>query len=110
MNVGEQLELKPLVALDAADSVLTWTTSDETIATVSQDGVVTAYMPGEVVITATNEEDEQATFVVRVNEAENVILLELEDEYLLLDIDDETDEEVITVDGATPVEIEEPAA
>ena len=110
MNVGEKLELSPLVAPDASDNVLTWTTSDETIATVSQDGVVTALTPGEVVITATNGEGEQATAVVRVNEAEGVVLLDLGDNDLLLDVDDEFGEEIITVDGDTPVEIEEPAA
>jgi uncharacterized protein YjdB len=110
MNVGEKLELSPLVAPDASDNVLTWTTSDETIATVSQDGVVTALTPGEVVITATNGEGEQATAVVRINEAEGVVLLDLGDNDLLLDVDDEFDEEIITVDGDTPVEIEEPAA
>ena len=110
MNVGEKLELSPLVAPDASDTVLTWITSDETIVTVSQDGVVTALTPGEVVITATNGEDEQVTAVVRINEAEGVVLLDLGDNDLLLNVDDEFGEEIITVDGDTPVEIEEPAA
>jgi uncharacterized protein YjdB len=79
MNVGEILDLKTLVSLDASDTVLTWITSDETIVTVSQDGVVTALTPGEVVITATNGEDEQVTAVVRINEAEGVVLLDLGD-------------------------------
>ena len=110
MNVGEKLELSPLVAPDASDSVLTWITSDEAIATVSQDGVATALMPGEVVITATVDEGEQVRVTVRINEAEGVVLLDLGDNDLLLDVDDEFGEEIITVDGDTPVEIEEPAA
>jgi hypothetical protein len=47
---------------------------------------------------------------VRVNEAEGIVLLDLGDNDLLLNVDDEFGEEIITVDGDTPVEIEEPAA
>lgn len=45
--------VKSLLGVTLTDRVVTWTSSDATIASVSQSGVVTAHAPGAVVITAT---------------------------------------------------------
>ncbi|MDE6378973.1 MAG: Ig domain-containing protein, partial [Muribaculaceae bacterium] len=53
-QVGESVTLTATVLPeDAADKSLTWTSSDETIATVDADGKVTAVSVGEATITAT---------------------------------------------------------
>ncbi|MCD8180132.1 MAG: Ig-like domain-containing protein [Firmicutes bacterium] len=41
---------------DATDTSLTWTSADETVATVDEDGVVTGVSYGKTTITATNED------------------------------------------------------
>ena len=110
MNVGEALELKPMVLMDAADGELTWSTDNQSVATVSQDGVVTALTAGEAEITMTDEAGEQNTFAIRVNEAEGVVLLDLGDDAITLDIEEKFDEEITAIDGETPVEIEAPVA
>ena len=54
VNPGETLTLTASVTPDnATDRTVTWTTSDPSVATVSQDGVVTGVAPGSVTITAT---------------------------------------------------------
>lgn len=54
---------------DATDKTITWTTSDESVATVDADGLVTTLKPGNAIITATagnGEEDECEITVVPV--------------------------------------------
>ena len=54
---------------DATDKTITWTTSDESVATVDADGLVTTLKPGNATITATaanGEEDECEITVVPV--------------------------------------------
>ncbi|MDE6581475.1 MAG: leucine-rich repeat protein [Duncaniella sp.] len=54
---------------DATDKTITWTTSDESVATVDTDGLVTTLKPGNATITATaanGEEDECEITVVPV--------------------------------------------
>ena len=110
MNVGEALELKSLFSPDAADGELTWRTDNQSVATVSQDGVVTALTAGEAVVTMTSDSGEQIAFAIRVNKAEGVVLLDLGEDDLLPDLNKASDDEIIMEGGNTPVEIEAPAA
>ena len=51
--VGKPVQLKPVIQpKNAANKKLTWSSSDESIATVSANGQIRGLMPGEVVITA----------------------------------------------------------
>ena len=86
MSVGEELDLKELIDGSA------WESSDETVATVSADGIVKALAEGEVVVTALDTNDEQITVVITVSE-ENVLEL---DDVVLLEIDDDFGEEIQT--------------
>ena len=95
MSAGEALALKPLVSMDAHDGEPAWTTSDEAIATVTQDGVVNALKPGDVVLTATGESGKKITINIKVDEAEELTLTILEDDDLLPDIDDGLDEVIV---------------
>jgi uncharacterized protein YjdB len=52
---GEDVQLTA-VTTDGVDTGYDWTSSDDTIATVSEDGLVTGLVPGEVIVTATGLE------------------------------------------------------
>ena len=54
-GIGESIQLRPTLHLlnDNAQQI-TWTSSDDSIATVSQDGVATPVYPGTAIITATS--------------------------------------------------------
>lgn len=56
-----------IIPEDATNQTLTWTTSDETVATVS-DGVVTAHKAGTATITAAAANDKSATCQVTVED------------------------------------------
>ena len=60
---GETLELKSKVYNYAATSAVIWSSSDETVATVDEMGVVTALTAGDVVITATSVEGDASASV-----------------------------------------------
>lgn len=54
LNVGESRVLEPVHAEGTIIKGLVWNSSDETVATVNQQGSVTALKPGETTITITN--------------------------------------------------------
>lgn len=55
LRAGEEFVLNATVTpADATDKTIIWDTNNEEIATVSQDGVVTAVSPGKAIITATS--------------------------------------------------------
>lgn len=55
LRAGEEFVLNATVTpADATDKTIIWNTNNEEIATVSQDGVVTAVSPGKAIITATS--------------------------------------------------------
>lgn len=54
-----QLSIVNLIP-ENAETVLTWTSSDDSLATVDQNGLVTSKFPGDVVITATSAEGVRA--------------------------------------------------
>ena len=68
LNGGEQVQLKATVEPEDANDVVNWTTSNDKVATVNADGLVTAVGPGEAVITAATIDgtDLTASCTVRV--------------------------------------------
>ena len=54
LNVGETSQLSVSVTPEGADAEVTWSSSDESIATVDENGLVTAVSAGKVRITATS--------------------------------------------------------
>ena len=69
LPVGESYALTPVAVEDIVyyqPFKLTYTSSDETIATVDEKGVVTALKEGEVIITAKNEKGEEKTANITV--------------------------------------------
>lgn len=71
LNVGDTLELdlNIIAAFDFAQEGIKWKSSNEDIATVDENGKVTAVASGKVIITATSEvlESLNASVVMRVN-------------------------------------------
>lgn len=68
LEIGETLQLTATVGPeDTEDKTVTWSSSDEEIATVSGDGLVTAVEPGEAVITATTVNGLTAECEIAVN-------------------------------------------
>ena len=58
LTEGENLQLTATVfPEDATDKTVIWVSSDETVATVNKNGLVTAIAPGEAIITATTNDD-----------------------------------------------------
>ena len=54
LSIGETLQLEATVLPeDTSDKTVSWNSSNESVATVSEDGLVTAISAGEVIITAT---------------------------------------------------------
>lgn len=67
-NISKTIELTATVTPDNAFKGVIWSSSDETKATVDENGVVTGHQAGEVNITATSAEDEtiKATSTITV--------------------------------------------
>lgn len=77
MTEGEALDLKAILSPDTDCSELTWITGDAGIATVSQEGVVQALLPGEVTVRMIDEDGEETMITIRINSTEgNIIFAE----------------------------------
>lgn len=76
MNPNDVLQITAMVLPETAPQELLWKSTDETIATVSVEGEVTAFQPGEVIISAISISDETKAASVRITVAglEEVIL------------------------------------
>ena len=69
LTVGDTVTVTPTVTPDAATNAsVTWSSSDEAIATVDSEGKITAVAPGTATITATSDSnpDANATYAVTV--------------------------------------------
>lgn len=67
---GETFELTATITpTDATDQTIVWTSSDQTVATVSDAGVVTGVAPGTAIITATAANGKNSTCEVTVEAA-----------------------------------------
>ena len=79
---GEQTTLTATVLpADASFPTVTWTSSDETVATVDSNGVVTAVMEGTAIITATADEVE-ATVEITVTPKYEIVVEFNKDEFV----------------------------
>ena len=75
IEAGKTLELTVTIAPDdARNKTVTWSSSDKTVATVSQEGTVTAVKAGEATITATTNDGTglTASCIVKVNETSGI--------------------------------------
>ncbi len=70
LEIGETLTLKAEVSPEKADDSVTWTSSDEKVATVSKKGVVTAVGAGKAVITCRTINGLEAKCSVKVKAPE----------------------------------------
>ena len=69
MKVGEKVTLKATLTPSSATNALTWSSSDSTIASVTQSGLVTANKAGKATITvAVSNSDKAASCEVTVEE------------------------------------------
>lgn len=68
IKVGETITLTPTIAPSNATTTLTWTSSDTSVATVSQSGVVKGLQVGESKITVTTHNGKSAYCYVKVAE------------------------------------------
>ena len=77
LNVGEEATLVATVLPETASQTVTWSSSDETVATVSGTGTVTAVSAGEAVITVTTTGGNTDSCNVTVKENAPVITYSL---------------------------------
>ena len=104
---GETVQLTATVKPDdATDKTVTWSSSDETVATVDNTGKVTAVKAGEAVITAkagTKSAECTVTVTAKVSEGEGTVdpddglIIEVDDEDITIEADSDTFEETVTV-------------
>lgn len=69
MNAGETLQLTAVVSPDTAPQKVAWKSSDKSVATVDQDGLVTALKKGSATITATTDNKLTAKLKLTVRKA-----------------------------------------
>ncbi|MDE5744884.1 MAG: Ig-like domain-containing protein, partial [Paramuribaculum sp.] len=77
MTAGDMVNLTATVSpKNTTDKSVTWTSEDQTIATVDENGIVTAFKPGDTVITATtaNGLTASCSINVKVVEADGITL------------------------------------
>ncbi len=74
LKAGTTRHLTPTVYPTEARTKLTWTSSDENVATVSSDGLVTAKGKGTALVTVTTENGLTSVCTVTVKEVESVAL------------------------------------
>ncbi|MGN0367368.1 MAG: Ig-like domain-containing protein [Wujia sp.] len=79
--VGQQITYKATVAPSNVDKAVTWTTSDASVATVDENGVITGMSKGTATITATSKDFEKAygTRTVDVVDAVSAITISTND-------------------------------
>ena len=71
LELGKNMLLVPtLIPADCDPPLLTWTSSNPTVATVGNDGTVVGLAEGEATITVTSDNGVSATYVIRVVELE----------------------------------------
>ena len=102
IKVGNLLPLASAVAADPStkDSTdVVWTTSDASVATVAQNGIVSAAAPGRTVITATSMADPSYKASCEITVAPNVRTLTLSSDSLVVKVG-ESERLVATVDVA----------
>lgn len=100
-KAGETITLYAAVTPSDANQSVNWSSSDETIATVSR-GVVTALKAGEVIITATSKEDENISNTIKLT------IIKSDDPVLTKDwenIDYITHENYYSCDNDTPIKV-----
>jgi hypothetical protein len=67
LTVGESISLIATVSpSDATDKTVTWTSSDTSVATVTEDGVVTCVKPGSAIITAASSNGKTSSQTITV--------------------------------------------
>ena len=70
INTNPSEKLEAIVAPSNAETTITWDSSNDTVATVSQDGLVTAKSEGRTIITATTDNGKIASCQVSVSSVE----------------------------------------
>ena len=70
-----------VVSVEHKDAEIIWESSEASVASVSEDGVVTTHRIGNAVITATTEDGALATCAVSVTTGGNVAALDFENNY-----------------------------
>jgi M6 family metalloprotease-like protein len=86
VGVGLKSKMKAVAEPEYAHYTLTWTTSDDKVATVDKQGYVTGVAPGKCTITVTSDNGLEAQCKVSVEEMEVVGV----DEFVKKDVDTET--------------------
>ena len=82
---GDSTELRAWLEPEEAEGEITWASSDENVAAVSEDGVVTAVSKGECEITASVDVHGVEPATCRVTVHENPVVVELSDKELMIE-------------------------